>query len=181
MFEEAAVTQKNAVSSPGTRTSLRPDIPGWGADLDRANRPAYPMERTPPRLPNGPVGQPEQQHSHVEVLHSIERQGLTPIFGTTLPPRGLNGHLRRFAFRYSENDLRHWLLLLAADRVQVGEALISDLAHGQIPNLYKEMGGPAEVKYNPAGAARKAAVLGLGMLIVAIYIVRNNRQKSSGR
>lgn len=63
----------------------------------------------------------------------------------------------------------------------MGEALISDLAHGQIPNLYKEMGGPAEVKYNPAGAARKAAVLGLGMLIVAIYIVRNDRQKSSGR
>ena len=24
-------------------------IPGWGADLDPANRPAYPKERTPPR------------------------------------------------------------------------------------------------------------------------------------
>jgi hypothetical protein len=25
-------------------------IQGWGADLDPANRPAVPMERTPPRL-----------------------------------------------------------------------------------------------------------------------------------
>ena len=25
-------------------------IEGWGADLDIENRPAYPMERTPPRL-----------------------------------------------------------------------------------------------------------------------------------
>lgn len=30
----------------------RADIPGWGADLDHANRPAYPMERMPPRLPH---------------------------------------------------------------------------------------------------------------------------------
>jgi hypothetical protein len=40
-------------------------IIGWGADLDHANRPAYPMERTPPRLPHA-VPPPEQQHSHAE-------------------------------------------------------------------------------------------------------------------
>src|SRR5690606_349093 len=28
-----------------------------------------------------------------------------------LPPKGLSGMIRRAAFRYSENDLRHWLML----------------------------------------------------------------------
>ena len=31
----------------------RNDIPGWGADLDKANRPAVPMERTPPPCQGG--------------------------------------------------------------------------------------------------------------------------------
>lgn len=179
MSNGAALAQQDTPSTKQTPASQRPDIPGWGADLDHANRPAYPMERTPPRLPNPPAGPLAQQQPHVEILHSIERPGLTPIFGTTLPPAGLNGHMRRLAFRYSENDLRHWLLLLAADRVQVGEALIADLAHGRIPNLYKEMGGPAEVKYNPAVAARKAAIIGLGLLVLALYVSRNNRRDES--
>lgn len=135
------------------------------------------MERTPPRLPNGPIAEPKPQRSHVEVLHSTERAGLTPLYGTPLPPAGLNGSLRRVAFRYSENDLRHWLILLAADRVQVGEALLTDLAHGRVPNLYKEMGGPAELQYNPSGAARKAVWLGLG--VVALVFLSRRRAHSS--
>ena len=35
---------------PWPSTTDRSEILGWGADLDRANRPAVPMERTPPRL-----------------------------------------------------------------------------------------------------------------------------------
>lgn len=158
-------------------TSRYSHIPGWGSDLDHANRPAYPMERTPPRLPNGPVAEPTLQHSHVEVLHSTERTGLTPIYGTTLPPAGLNGSMRRLAFRYSENDLRHWLILLAADRVQVGETLITDLAHGRVPNLYKEMGGPAELQHNPVGAARKAALLGVGIALLIAVSRRRGRRR----
>ena len=152
-------------------------IPGWGTDLDHADRPAYPMERTPPRLPNGPPSAPANQAPTVEVLHSIERPGLTPVFGTTLPPKGLNGSMRRIAFRYSESDLRHWLILLAADRVQVGEALVGDLLHGRIPNIYREMGGPAEVRYNPRGAMRKAGVLGAGVLLLTLY-ARSRRSRS---
>jgi len=102
-------------------------IPGWGADLDPANRPAYPKERMPPRLDNVPWGQPEQQQSEVLVLHSTERPGITPVFGTSVPPSGLSGMLRKRAFRRSENDIRHWLMLLFADRVNVVEGLVSDL------------------------------------------------------
>jgi hypothetical protein len=100
-------------------------IPDWGVDLDLRKRPAVPMERTPPRLANVPVA-PAQQPRTVEVLQSIERQGITPVFGTSVPPSGLSGWIRRRAFRRSESDLRHWMLLLMADRVNVVEGLLDD-------------------------------------------------------
>jgi len=101
-------------------------IPGWGADLDRANRPAVPMERTPPRLDGVHWGDPEPQISNVEILQSTEHFKRPPVFGTSVPPRGVSGWIRRRAFRHSENDLRHWLMLLFADRVDVVESLASD-------------------------------------------------------
>lgn len=61
------------------------------------------------------------QLQKVEILRSNERPGLTPVFGTSTPPSGLSGMLRRAAFKFSENDLRHWLILLFADRVNVGD------------------------------------------------------------
>lgn len=103
------------------------NIPGWGADLDRARRPAVPMEHTPPpRLHGVPLERPAQQPETVEILHSIERPNLTPVFGTSAPPSGLSGIIRRRAFRRSESDLRHWMLLLMADRVNVVEGLLQD-------------------------------------------------------
>jgi len=134
-------------------------IPGWGADRRREDRPAVPMERTPPRLESPPAGLPPPQRRSVEVLHSTERPGLTPVYGTTVPPAGLSGVLRRHAYGWSENDLRRWLTLLAADRVDVLEGVLDDLRRGHVPNVYAEMGGRAELRHNPAGAARKAAVL----------------------
>ena len=74
-------------------------IQGWGADLDRKNRPAVPMERTPPRLDVQPLPLKRQPQS-VEVLVSPEHlDGRTPVFGSTVPPRGLSGWLRRQAFQ----------------------------------------------------------------------------------
>ena len=102
-------------------------IPGWGADLDPARRPAVPMERMPPRLEGAHPGKPAQQAQTVEVLNSIERPGITPVFGSALPPRGLSGIVRRRAFRHSESNLRHWMMLLAADRIDVVEGLFEDL------------------------------------------------------
>ena len=107
-------------------SSDRSDILGWGADLDRANRPAVPMEHMPPRLEGVHWDEPAQQAVTVEVLHSVERPGITPVFGTSAPPRGLSGWMRRRAFRRSESDIRHWMMLLAADRVNVVEGLFSD-------------------------------------------------------
>jgi hypothetical protein len=145
-------------------------IQGWGADLDHANRPAYPMERTPPRLENVHWDHPENQPVTVKVYHSTERPGLTPIFGTTVPPSGLSGKIRDVAFKLSENDIRHWLLLLLADRVNVVEGIGDDLKNGHVPNIFAEMGLKSELKYNRAGVVRKmaiaSAVVGAGYLLM---------------
>jgi hypothetical protein len=151
----------------------RDDIPGWGSDLDRANRPAVPMERMPPRLER-PDHPPAQQHSHVEVLISPERPGITPLYGTSAPPRGLSGVLRRTAYRQTENDLRHWLLLLLADRVDAVEGIGDDLRHGHIPNVFSEMGLGAAWRHNPRGVVRKAAI-GAAVLGMSYWLLRRRK------
>lgn len=171
-MDVAVYTEK---TEPQARQKRPPEsVQGWGADLDPQSRPAVPRERTPPRLDNVHWDAPAAQQRCSEVLHSTERPGITPVFGSTLPPAGLSGVLRRAAFRFSENDVRHWLVLLLADRVDVGEGLLQDLAHGHIPNLWKEMGGPAEWRYNRAGLVRKA-VIAAALVGTAVYLMRRRR------
>ena len=133
-------------------TTDRSSILGWGADLDRADRPAVPMERMPPRLEGARLAEPTQQTLTVEVLHSVEKPGITPVFGTSNPPRGLSGWMRRRAFRRSESDIRHWMMLLAADRVDVVEGLFGD------------------ARKSPG--VRSAAIVGAGLLIGAWWLRR---------
>jgi len=146
-------------------------IQGWGADLDHKNRPAIPMERTPPRFIHAHEGKLPQQPENVEVLVSTERPGITPIFGTAQPPKGLSGMMRRIAFRWAENDLRHWLLLLAADRVNVVEGIGEDLAKGKVPNVLAEMGIKSEWEHNKAGLVKKAAIA-TAVVGTAVYLMR---------
>lgn len=40
----------------------------------------------------------------------------------------------------------------------VAEGLLEDLAHGHIPNLWQEAGGPAEWRHNREGLIRKLAI-----------------------
>jgi len=84
------------------------------------------MERMPPRIEGVHWDDPAPQRSDVEILQSTEHFRRPPVFGTSVPPRGVSGWIRRRAFRHSENDLRHWLMLLFADRVDVVESLASD-------------------------------------------------------
>ncbi len=142
----------------GTVTRDMSHIHGWGADLDRKNRPAVPMEHSPPRLDGAPLAAPEQQVQRTEVFVSPERPAITPLFGTGQPPRGLSGMLRRAAYKMTENDIRHFMLLLLADRVNMVEGIGDDLARGHVPNVFGEMGIKAEWQHNPAGLVRKAAV-----------------------
>ena len=145
-------------------------IKGWGADLDPKNRPAYPMERTPPRLEGLHWHDVEDQPLKMKVYHSVERPGITPVFGTSTPPSGMSGKIRDVAYGFSENDVRHWILLLLADRINVVEGLGQDVMSGRIPNIFAEMGIKAEWQYNRAGLIRKAvvtsAVIGAGYLLL---------------
>lgn len=150
-------------------------INGWGADLDRKDRPGVPMERTPPRFIPEPTGKVAQQEQKVEVLVSTERPGITPIFGTAQPPSGLSGIMRRAAFRWSENDMRHWLLLLAADRVNVVEGVAEDLGKGRVPNVLAEMGIKAEWQHNKAGLVKKVAIAGAVVGTLAYLMRRRER------
>jgi hypothetical protein len=150
-------------------------IPGWGSDLDRKNWPAMPMERTPPRFIHVPAGQPVQQAQTVEVFCSPERPGITPIFGTAQPPKWLSGAIRRLAYKLPENDLRHWLMLLAADRVNMVEGIVDDLRQGHVPNVLGEMGIRAELRHNPAGLVRKALVT--TAVVGGIMVLMNRRKR----
>ena len=45
----------------------------------------------------------------------------TAVFGTAQPPRGLSGVMRRRAYEIPEHHVRHWLLLMLADRIDLLE------------------------------------------------------------
>lgn len=153
-------------------------IQGWGADLDHANRPGYPMERTPPRLEGVRWTRPEDQPLNIKVFHSTERPGITPVFGTSSPPAGLSGRIRDAAYQLSENDLRHWLMLLLADRVNMVEGIGADLMQGRLPNVLAEMGIRAEWQHNKAGLARKVAVA--SVVAGAAYLLLRRRSARAG-
>lgn len=155
------------------RARVRADmshILGWGADLDHKNRPAVPMEHSPPRLEGAPIAAPSQQPERMEIFVSPERPHITPLFGTSAPPKGMSGMLRRLAYKMTENDIRHFMLLLLADRINVVEGIGEDLMRGHVPNILGEMGIKAEWEHNRVGLARKAAVatavLGIGYYLL---------------
>jgi hypothetical protein len=125
---------------------LRARIPGWGADLDPADRPSV------PRLQSLPTGAhwdlPEQQPEKWPRERSIEHAALTPVFGTSCPPKGLSGKIRRAAYaRYSEGRAAHWLLLLAADRVDTVESTLGSFLTTHPDNLVAETGARAEITH----------------------------------
>jgi hypothetical protein len=144
-------------------------IDGWGSDLDAAQRPGVPRDRSPELgIEALYVDMPQQEPPH-RIHKSTEHARLTPVFGTSCPPRGLSGSLRDAAYHYSEGRLARWLTLMLADRVDVVEDLASDLARGRLPNLWKEMGLAAEWRYNKPGLARKAVVAALVIGAVVAY------------
>ncbi|MDY7229103.1 hypothetical protein [Hyalangium rubrum] len=97
------------------------NIRGWGADADPANRPGIPMEMTPHPLP-GSQSPIEPQVAEVPVVHKHGgRKQMPPVFGTAAPPKALSGVLRTVAYRYPDHWVRHWMMLLMADRVDSWE------------------------------------------------------------
>jgi hypothetical protein len=157
--------------------SPKDHIPGWGYDADKENDPTYPMKHW-----NGAdyerlnYEKPEQQPLSVEVLQSIERPGVSRVFGTSTPPSGLSGHLRRFAFKYSESTYAHWFPLVVADRINVIEGIVDDIKQGHFPNIFAEKGWQAEWKYNRKGLIQKVAITTV-VATVAIALLASKKKK----
>jgi hypothetical protein len=108
---------------------LRARIPGWGVDLDPKDRPSFPRERFDPAATGAHWDFPERQPEKWPRERSIEHKFLTPVFGTSCPPKGLSGVMRKLAYRrYSEARAAHWLILLAADRVDAIESHVRSFA-----------------------------------------------------
>jgi hypothetical protein len=144
-------------------------IPGWGSDLDPARRPGVPRDKAPNIGPETLYPPIPRQATRVKIHKSTEHGRLTPVFGTSCPPSGLSGRMRDFAYHYSEGRMMRWLTLMAADRVNMIEDIVNDLTHGRIPNIPKEMGLRSELRYNPAGLAKKVLITGAAVALVAAY------------
>ena len=152
------------------------DVKGWAIDADPENEPTYPMKKyTGDDHKRLNYERPVLQATTGEELHSNERPNMTAVFGTSVPPEGLSGWLRKFAFRYSENHYGHWLTLMLADRVNVIEALIGDLKKGKIPNIFAEQGGNAQLKYNKVMIAKKL-VFTVAFAVAFIWWRKKKRQ-----
>lgn len=160
--------------------NLSSRIQGWGADADPMDRPGVPRDQAPTIGVDALYPPFEPQIPKVKILKSIEHMQMTPVFGTSCPPQLLSGAIREYAYTFSEGRFSHWLMLMAADRVNVVEDLIQDISEGRFPNLWKEMGLNAEWKYNRTGLLKKAAILGLGAFaLIALSRARAERRASS--
>jgi hypothetical protein len=152
----------------------RAEIPGWGSDLEPATRPGVPRDKAPDIGPeNLYIGVTPQVPPH-RIHKSTEHAQLTPVFGTSCPPRGLSGRIRDFAYQFSEGRLSRWIMLMAADRVDTVEGVVSDFARLRPPNVIREMGLNSEWRYNREKVVKAAAVTAV-MLTAAWLLLRDRR------
>ncbi|CAA9269034.1 MAG: hypothetical protein AVDCRST_MAG52-3101 [uncultured Blastococcus sp.] len=111
-----------------SREELRARIPGWGVDLDPADRPAHPRLQYPADT-GAHWDFPERQPEKWPRERSVEHAFLTPVFGTAQPPKGLSGAVRKYAYaRFSEGRLAHWMLLVVGDRLDAAEHRLRSFA-----------------------------------------------------
>jgi hypothetical protein len=171
MVEENNMLQERTRIA-SARSPIDPaSVVGWGVDANPENDPTYPQrDRSKDQGLAYNWERPAQQHSDVEILRSMEHSHMPAVFGTATPPSGLSGMIRRLAFRWSESNWLHWLMLMGADRINVVEGVVQDLARAKIPNIPAEMGAKAEWEHNKKGLATKVAVTA-GIAAVAFMLL----------
>ena len=138
-----------------SREELRARIPGWGADLDPADRPSHPKLQYAPDTTGAHWDFPERQPEKWPRERSVEHAFVTPVFGTAQPPQGLSGAIRKLSYaRYSEGRAAHWLLLVLADRVDAWENHLKSFATLRPDNPITETGVKAEFSHNGVASRR---------------------------
>jgi hypothetical protein len=137
-----------------TPEQLRARIPGWGADLDPADRPSYPKLKYAPESTGARWRFPERQPGAEGRERSIEHAFVTPVFGTAQPLHGVSGAVRRLAYRrFSEGRLAHWMLLIAGDRVDAWGSHLRSFASLHPDNPVTETGVLSEL--SAGGTSRR--------------------------
>jgi hypothetical protein len=132
-----------------TPEQLRARIPGWGVDLDPADRPSTPKLQFQEGLTGAHWDFPERQTEKWPRERSVEHAFLTPVFGTAQPPKGLSGAIRKFSYaRYSEGRAAHWLLLVLADRVDAVEEHLRSFLTSRPDNPITETGVRSEFTHS---------------------------------
>jgi hypothetical protein len=118
-MDDPVVTTQEAVLEREGYQALQPVTrpPYWGVDRDRARRPGVPMMRAPQPWPNTRFPPERQLGEPASPMHGRPNKKMPPVFGTTLPLRGLSGAVRRLAYRYPDHAPAHWLLKMLGDRV----------------------------------------------------------------
>ena len=139
----------NQPPRPETSEELRARIPGWGVDLDPKDRPSVPKLAFREDLTGAHGEFPDRQPELVPRERSIEHSQLTPVFGTAQPTKLLSGAIRKLAYaRYSEARAAHWLLLIAADRVDAVESHLASLVTLRPDNPLTETGIRSELTHH---------------------------------
>lgn len=167
-------TRARTAAESMTQSPIDPaTVVGWGVDADIENDPTWPMrDRSKDDGPGLNWTRPPLQDPDVEILQSVEHERMPAAVGTSTPPRGLSGLVRRRAFAFSESQWGHWLLLMLADRINSVEGVFQDLGRGRLPNPLVEM-GMVKASRSREGALVTVAATGVALL-AATWLVRRS-------
>lgn len=170
----AQSTRARAAAGDAVQPTIDPaTVIGWGVDADVENDPTWPMrDRSKDDGPGLNWDRPALQEPDVEILQSVEHERLPAALGTSTPPRGLSGVVRRRAFAFSESQWGHWLLLMLADRINSVEGVLQDFGRGRLPNPLVEM-GLVKASRSRETALVTAAAAGAAVLAAA-WLVRRS-------
>lgn len=173
---------EDAVPARGHSSQFVPDdvrsIPGWGVDLDFARRNVFPME-LPSNVKTARGDVKHWQTARTTIDISNEHPGLTPVFGDTLPPRGLSGYIRNYAYEYGEATTRHWMGLMFADRVERLERTFGDALRGHPDNFIDERALGTKLRRARRGTpAKSGAAVVVAIAAVALGIALWGRPRS---
>ncbi len=150
------------------------EIAGWASDVAAEARPGVPRDKAPELGAESLYIDIIPQHPTHRIHKSTEHARLTPVFGTSCPPRGLSGRIRDIAYRFSEGRLVRWVTLLVADRVDVVEGVLADVGRLRPPNVVREMGLRSEWRHNRTRVYKVAALTGAAL---AIYLLARARRR----
>ena len=163
--EKALLAAAQAVRTIDPQTVI-----GWGVDADPENDPTWPMRnRAGDSGPDMDWERPPIQIPGVEILQSVEHLHQPAVVGTSTPPTGLSGQIRRQAFTLSEGQWGHWLLLMLADRVNMIEGVAGDLKRGRLPNPLVEGGLVKQAQAREAAVGTAAVIVVVTVATILLY------------